>query len=327
MKQLKNYLIIFIITCFIPSFSWAAIPSDSIILSEGRLSVKLREAPFKEVMKILSEKTGTHIYIFDDKDNEKLTIEFSDRSLELGMRMILKNVNHAIVYQNEMNNGYVTWAVGTSGNGKRYYERPPSGIFNGIKSNVSSTADKKDYKVRSVTTVGPGAAGILSIPNNISDKNIENYTSQTTKGSNNIVYNYVAGRRSDSLESSKSEAANLDTANTNEPESLSNFESYGNKTGELHDVDDVSDYSSEKSDEIVQTYKSNDIPSWYYEGMPKGEGKLRYKIDILENQIESGSAERDYQLRVSLRGEKSVLTPEEELENYYTRLEEMSGNY
>ena len=91
--------------CLISEFSHAAVQRYSIVLSDGKLSASLKQAPFNDIVTFVSEKAGIQIYIFNDTDKKTLTVEFSDRSLESGLRSILKNVNYAIVYNNGLERG------------------------------------------------------------------------------------------------------------------------------------------------------------------------------------------------------------------------------
>lgn len=298
-KHRINLLCFCLLICLSPVISRAAVPRDAIVLNNGKLSVKLRQAPFNDVVQALSEKTGINIYIFDDTAKKTLTVEFSDRQLGSGLRSLFKDINYAIVYHAGLENGNVFWADNILKKSDGKFRNSVSGLSTGM--NGTKRIDSRN----SGKTVKSGGSGRSTYSNNISGKRPENNSLQGSKSGNDIVNNYRSYRG-------------------NESTSNSNNQSGSNETGALSNARDGSENSSEYSGGYGETYNPDDIPSWYHDGMSTAEGKIRYKMDLLEKDIESGRAEREYQLRVAISGEKAALSPEEQMESYYNRLEELS---
>ncbi|MGD9161720.1 MAG: hypothetical protein PVG39_25140 [Desulfobacteraceae bacterium] len=216
----------------------------------------MRQAPFNEVITSVAEETGIEIYIFDDTDKKTLTVEFSDRSLESGLRSILKGVNHAIVYQDGLEKGEVSWVKNIYKKSNRELQGSVLDRSTGLNRRRAVSINKKSNPRIYNTTKRPTNTETSTMANNILSNKSENDTPQNSKSNNN----------------------------------------------------------------------SDNMPSWYYEGMSKAEGKLRYRIDMLKRQIENGTAEREYEKLASIRGKDIVPTPEEQLKIYYNKLEKLSGN-
>ena len=260
--------------CLAPALSHSAVQQDSIVFSDGKLSVSLRQASFKDVVKKLSEKSGTNIYIFDDTDNSFITTEFSDRPLESGLRSILKGVDYAIVYQSGLKEGNVKWMNDTTGYGKKSHVRKISG-----RSQISQSMVRSE-------------------------------TSQTRR-----VSNSNDSRRTTSHMESTSSKRNLIEEDSSEGSEAS---------GSINNIYNNGSYGEAiSSDNKAITEESNDIPSWYYEGISDEEAKIRYRIDVLEEQVESGYADKHYESWVKIRGEKIVRHADELVEEYEDRLAEL----
>ena len=374
-KHLIKYFCICSLVCLIPDMSSASFRHEGVVFSNGKLSVNVRRALFKDVVKTISEKSGAHIYIFNEMSNNLITTEFSDRTLESGLRMILKEVNYTIVYNCGSGDGIVRWMNDSDKRKMSAYRysdinreslasmRRKSSSDNSARKNNIKNGNSRDIDqaahVNASDTVITAAHEKYSVIDNSSSKSTGNapaisntYISsggdraaQNNGDADGNVYGSEVTSNEEAANetsvSSESSALSYD-ADTYETSQIYSEESSNESSGyseeeynyETNDPQTDSDDTIESSnDELFETdddqeYVStgyDDMPSWYHEGMSNAEGKLRYRIDNLENQIESGRAESEYQLRASIQGEKAAMSPEEQLEKYYDELEEMSG--
>ena len=267
--------------------TWAAVSPGSIVLTNGKLSVKLRQASFNDVVKIISEKTGTDIYIFDDTDNHFITTEFECRSLEFGLRSIFKEVNYAIVYKNGLKKGDVKWmndAARNSTHGRL------------ISRQSADINKKKTY----------------------SNNKISNYRSSGKT---------VAVSQMESTSSKSGLTGETDDDSGTEDNSSDNYySSYGSSgSSTSSDSETSEEESSQDSSEETYSESDDDIPSWYYDGISQEEAKLRYRIDVLEGQIESGYADMHYDHWVKVRGPKIVRHAEELIQEYEDKLADITA--
>lgn len=68
-----------------------------IVFEEGVLSVSLKEADLKEVLKEISRQSNVEI-TFNEPIKEKVTLEFANLPLERGLRRLLKNQNYFFTF-------------------------------------------------------------------------------------------------------------------------------------------------------------------------------------------------------------------------------------
>ena len=308
-KYLHKYFFICLIMCLTPASIQAAVKHDSIRFLDGKLSVNVREASFKDVVKKISEESGICIYIFDDAENNLITTEFSGRSIESGLRSILKEVDYAIVYQGGSGKGNVKWMNDAYQNKNRSNRSTISGrSWNMTRSKASTRKiSNSSNSGRTATVSQTGSTSSKgSLTREADDEGLE------TADSSNNIYNYSS--YSGSSTSSDSEASQKESNTVSGSE---------NDSDELSDTEDDSPLDS---DEEAYTYESDDRPSWYYEGISQAEGKLRLRIDNLEKKIVSGIAESEYNTWVSIRGKEIVPTPSEQLEDYYNKLDKLLGD-
>lgn len=92
--------------------------------------------------------------------------------------------------------------------------------------------------------------------------------------------------------------------------------------------DDESTTDNEGAEEEVADNsddETSDMPSWYYEGISTEEAKLQYRIDVLEEQIESGYADKQYDNWSEIKGEDYIAHASYYLEKYEEQLEELTS--
>ncbi|MBN1625276.1 MAG: hypothetical protein JW944_02025 [Deltaproteobacteria bacterium] len=327
MKRTKTLIFIFIIMlCILKHDAGnASIAQDGVQYKDGLLSVNIRNASLKEFLKIISEKTGVEIYVFGAKEGS-ITANFTGKSLEKGLSSILRDCNFAIVFsENKLGSGvhwYEPLSMGSSGHSRA------AGI-KGASGAPSSSGTKRTAKVSGtesgpVINKGPALSGTDSSKQGIKDGEQEE-ASEYYLG-NNIASGYR-------------NASNGDDGNED------NGDKEGNDEYPYDDNDDESSSDANQTEESIADYEENednadvesdgeegsfaeeeDLPSWYYEGMSREETKLRYRIDTLEKQIESGYADRQYDLWSSIKSEDYLTHTSYWLEIYQERLDNLTAN-
>ena len=294
-----KYLFALLIFCLIPGVSTASVRDGNIVYSNGKLSIKLNQVTLRDVITSISDKTGTSIFIFDDAAQNKVTVDFKNRSFKSALRSVLRGVNYAVVYEDGFKNGSVTWIEGT---GRK------NGMA-GIKSSgrVAVRSGSGNTKAAARRAVNSGTSSSRSIGTTV--KNISS-TYQTVRPDKSItntaagtVVDYRYGGSGSSTSITDSTADNQYTSS---------------------DSEDDSDILAENTGENAEISEKADMPVWYEEGMSEKELFLRGKIDVLERQIESGYADRQYDHWVKLRGSKIVRHASELIEEYEGMLQKMS---
>jgi hypothetical protein len=110
MKELKMFVItgLCALSLIRPGPGNAAIGQDGLHYKDEFLSVDIRNTSLTDVLESISKSADIDIYVFDG-GNSTITSSFSGRSLQDGLRSILKGVNYAIEYPHQGGKTGVHW--------------------------------------------------------------------------------------------------------------------------------------------------------------------------------------------------------------------------
>jgi len=97
------YICLFLLNFSLASFSDAATKKEEIDIKFNTrgLSAKLHETPLKLVLERLKEKKGIWFNWDESLQEQKVSIRFEDLPLEVGVKRILHNFNHCLVFDQD----------------------------------------------------------------------------------------------------------------------------------------------------------------------------------------------------------------------------------
>jgi hypothetical protein len=258
----------------------------------------------KPLFKRLSQryqKGRVSIYIFDGSEGKYLTAEFTERPLESGIRSILKGLNYAIVYQEKHRPGNVQWIKNTdkrvlSGTNtvNTVLEVPRLNRNNPTDTNTSSHAVPETGRILPGMP-GTNSNGVVTQDNQA----LNNHFLSMSTGNSIVWEGDVKYQGEDILEEQQGALENINNNDNSDEGNIITVEEETSKNG---------------------------LPSWYKGNMSKEEARLRYRIEKLEKDIESGYADNHYDRWVAIKGTKIIRLPDENLADYKNRLQQLLGN-
>ncbi|MBN1903778.1 MAG: hypothetical protein JW927_01640 [Deltaproteobacteria bacterium] len=301
-KYLMKTILVALVICCVPVLCQAAKQPEDIEISNGKLSINVHQAPFQEVITKISEKAGVYIYVFDNAKGSYLTAEFSGRPLEAGLRSILKGVNYAIVYQDDHESGNVHWFKSTD-------NRPLSGSNKGHAVMAEKRSNSNNHRGLNTPSQAVPETGRMQAVS--AGANSEGLITQDKR---DINYTIAGGARAGALKSVQGDAHSEGDDFLDEQQ------------GGLENINNNNSSNEDNIAAVEEETSSKELPAWYKGNMSKEEARLRYRIQTLENDIDSGYADSQYDRWVEIRGPKYIRHADEVIAEYEERLERLQNN-
>jgi hypothetical protein len=335
----KKDAILFVLAAFViimstPQTGISAIPKNTVTYADGLISIQYSGKKLGYLLDEIAEMLSITVYLYDNSGSEIVTISIEDRDPVDALRSILRNRNYCIVFNEASGMAGVERLYGLTGKPSRSFGLSRRRTTN-VKTGNSALASVRNY------VDDEGSENSTLSAGNYAEDGQGKRTGVMQNGRNRVFSD--GGGRDQSPELDNSYDLQLSQTDVTESEGLSGSweeEVYDNNYEQASDgsQQDSSSYYAKVDDDYWETedanYSKTGDDYWETEDASYGTNdayndqdskiaSLESQIENIQEQIESGEADRWYEKWSNIKGEKYITHPQENLARLEEKLEEL----
>jgi hypothetical protein len=300
----------------LPLYGLCAIPKTRVVFTGGLVSIEANGQRLEKILNEIADVLSVKVFLYDDAGNEKVYVSIQDKEPVEALQSVLRNRKYCLLFVDDKTETGVERIYGFEEN--RSYQIAMSNTSGKGLSGAGGNADSRERSSSRSNTIDR-TRGVRSRNSNALETD-----------NNNVAKGYLidSGNReglSDVAEEGEGAPHYYSNASgaRNEYLESNSFEDYNSSSDDNRSDNEYSqsmqdDESEEKSDEYA--YSNEDVS----DADDSTVGRLESQIQMIEQQIESGYADKWYDHWVEIRGEKYVEHPEVRLERLENKLAQLA---